>query len=125
MIRLLIHKLSYDRDQLYLKSCRSAQTFSTRRHKLKFQLVAVSSIGDLSRPLEIVNTQWHCCSSNHMCLVPRSIIAEILINVFTQQLNVIHALNCHFGCQSRIIINAYHIKITCITYMSFTASSKN
>ena len=37
-------KLSYDRDQLNLKSCRSTQTFSTRRHKLKLQLVAVSSI---------------------------------------------------------------------------------
>ena len=37
-------KLTYDRDQLYLKSCRSTRTFSTRRHKLKLQLVAVSSI---------------------------------------------------------------------------------
>ena len=38
-------KLSYERDQLYPISCRSAQTFSTRRHKLKLQLVAVSSDG--------------------------------------------------------------------------------
>ena len=53
----LRHKPSYDRDQLYLKSCRSAQTFSTRRHELKFQLVAVSSIvsqGDLSRVYRIL-----------------------------------------------------------------------
>ena len=36
-------KLSYDHDQLYLKSCRSTQIFLMRRHKLKLQLVAVSS----------------------------------------------------------------------------------
>ena len=54
------HKLSYDRDQLYLKSCRSAQTFLTRRHKLKFQLVAVSSIvsqGRHTRALMVANTK--------------------------------------------------------------------
>ena len=43
---ILRHKLSYDRDQLYPISCRSSQTFLTRRLMLKFQLtlVAVSSI---------------------------------------------------------------------------------
>ena len=29
------HKRSYDRDQLYLENCRSAQPFSTRQQKLR------------------------------------------------------------------------------------------
>ena len=39
---VLRHKLSYDRDQLHLKSRLSAQTFSMRQHKLKLPSVAVS-----------------------------------------------------------------------------------
>ena len=46
-------KLSYDRDQLYLKSYRSTQTFSTRRHKPKLQLVAVSFIVSI-----LVTADW-------------------------------------------------------------------